>query len=281
MVANPRINRTAAGKPVSVGYAERWGMGDRSLVTMATDIGKQIEWLQGIVRSAERTRQFIEDFTRQNRQLATFYQNTLRRELAYRGWFIAGSLYPSQYTRLAEAIREGWEPEIENFLKAHTKKSIPEIRRSALSRWPNRQRILTDAFDAHVAGKYTLSVPVLLSQADGISADLLGALLFTNHRGSISGAAANLIEKRFSARPLAKSFLGLLLEASGLRVDTRKRDELIASGQIVSPLNRHGVLHGLDCDYATDGNSLRAIALLGFLEWVANVKQKGDEESPL
>lgn len=262
-----------------------WGIGDRPIVALVTDIGKRIERFQGTVQSAERTLQFIEDFSRQNRQLATFYQDHLCSELAHRGWFIGGSLYPSQYGPLGEALRLGWEPEIEEFLKAHTEKSIPAIRRSALSRWPSRQQILTDAFDAHVAGKYTLSVPVLLSQADGISADLLDAFLFTNRPRPISEAAENLIEERFSARPLAKSFLGLLLEGlhpekPGLRLRTSKRDNLIESGQIVSPLNRHGVLHGLDCDYATDANSLRGIALIGFLDWVAVVKHQGDKESP-
>ena len=222
----------------------------------------------------------MEDFSRQNRQLAALYQDTLRCKLAHRGWFIAGTLYPSQYKPLAEAFEQGWEPEIEQFLKDHTEKNISAIRGAALSRWPSRRHILIDALDAHSEGKYTLSIPVLLAQADGISAALLGSLLFTNHHGSICGAAEHLIEKRFPARPLAKSFLGLLLEASGLRLDTRERDKMIAAGQVVSPLNRHGVLHGLDSDYGTDANSLRGIALIGFLDWVADVIQKSNEEAP-
>lgn len=248
-------------------------------MALVTDMFKQFEGLEGIMKSVERTHRFIEDFARQNRYLAKLYQDTLRRDLARRGWFIAGSLSPSQYKPLAEALGQGRELEVEEFLKAHTEESIASIRQSASSRWPNRQRILTDAFDAHVAGKYTLSVPVLLSQADGIAADLLGALLFSNRQGPISKAADHLIKGNLSSRPLAKSFLGLLLEASGLRLDTQERDRLIASGQLVSPLNRHGVLHGLDCDYATNANSLRSIALIGFLDWVADVKHKSDEES--
>ena len=149
-----------------------------------------------------------------------------------------------------------------------------------MNRWPIRKNILNDALEAHNEGKYTLSVPVLLAQADGISAGLLGSFLFTNHQGSISATAEHLMKQRFSDRPLAKSFLGLLLEASGLRLDTRKRDKMLAAGQIVSPLNRHGVLHGLDCDYATDTNSLRGIALIGFLEWVADIMQESNEEVP-
>jgi hypothetical protein len=186
-----------------------------------------------------------------------------------RGWFIAGSLYPHQYQSLARALKEQAEDQVEEFLKIHVRGLISDARENATKRWRERAKILADAFDAHITEKYTLSVPVLLAQADGISADLLGAYLFTNRKGSIKDAASESIESHLHDRPLAKSFLGLLLETSGLRTDTRERDEFAASGRIFSPLNRHGVLHGLDSDYATEANSLRGIALISFLDWVS------------
>ena len=110
-------------------------------------IAKQIRFLEGIIQSVERRQRFIEDFSRQNRQLATFYQDALRSKLAHRGWFIAGTLYPSQYKPLAQLFKQGREHEIEQFLKDHTEKNIPAIRKGTLSRWPIRECILTDAFD--------------------------------------------------------------------------------------------------------------------------------------
>jgi hypothetical protein len=241
------------------------------MATLA-NILNQLKGLHAIVDSAERQRKFIDDFARDNRLLAKFYADTLRRELARRGWFIAGSLYPHQFQPLARALKNRAENQVEEFLKIHIRGLTSDVRESALTRWRDRDEILADAFDAHIAGKFTLSVPVFLAQADGISAELLGAYLFTNRDGSIKQAASRIIESNFQKRPLAKSFLGLLLEASGLKSDTREREEL-------STLNRHGVLHGLDCDYATEGNSLRGIALISFLEWVAEVIPI-KEESP-
>jgi len=163
------------------------------------------------------------------------------------------------------------EDQVEEFLKGHVRDLVSKAKQSAIKRWKDRSEIIADAFDAHSAGKYTLSVPVLLAQSDGISADILGAFLFTKHKGcSIKKAASKAIDNHLKYRPLAKSFLGIFLKASGLE-KRRKRDKLATSGFIFSPLNRHGVLHGIDCDYANEANSLRGIALINFLEWVAGV----------
>lgn len=240
----------------------------------------QLNSLNAVAQSIERQMQSIEDFFRGHRLLAKLYSDGISQELASRGWFIAGSLHPRQFEPLARALNMKAEDQVEEFLKIHVRGLVSDVKKSAMKRWQERAEILADAFDAHIAGKYTLSVPVLLAQADGISADLLGAYLFTDHKGcSIKKAASIAIDCRLKERPLAKSFLGLLLKESGLRLDTNKRDELATSGVIFSPLNRHGVLHGLDCDYATEANSLRGIALIGFLEWVAQVISI-KEESP-
>ena len=236
---------------------------------------KHFNNLNAILQSAERQRQFIENFARDNQLLAEFYANAIRPELAQRGWFIAGSLYPHQYQTLELALKKKAEDQVEEFLKIHIRGQISDVRKHAMNRWKKRAEILADAFDAHIAAKYTLSVPVLLAQADGISYDIFGANLFTNYNGPIDKAIGKSIEKsNLHKRPLAKSFLDLLLEAletSGLRRPTNKRNEMETSSRIYYPLNRHGVLHGLDCDYAIEGNSLRGIALISFLEWVAQV----------
>jgi hypothetical protein len=50
------------------------------------------------------------------------------------------------------------------------------------------------------------------------------------------------------------------------------------------PLNRHGVLHGIDLDYPTESNSLRAILLMIYLldmtEFLRHTIDLGASESP-
>ena len=238
-------------------------------------LDRQFRAFRAIVHSSEQQSRFMQKFREDNSTLAVCFSDRMRGPLANRGWFVAGSLYPQQYPRIANALEKGEEEVIERLLQDHIRGRVPEIRQHTLSKWPERASVISDAFEAHGEGKYTLSIPVMLAQADGVSLEILGAFLFSSYKGKVADAASGRMEGQLACRPLAQSFLGLLLEASGLSMDTQERDELLASGQVVSPLNRHGVLHGIDCEYATEGNSLRAIALLQFLAWVTEVTDTG------
>ena len=217
----------------------------------------------------------IEQFLRDNKKIAILFEDVIRGYLAQRGWFVGGSLNAQQYLVLKKGIEQHQETAIENFMIKHVRSKTKEVAADAYAIWPHRRTVLVDAFDAHSKGLYTLSVPVLLAQADGMTHEIFGAFLFTNRRGKkIRDKAKSIIETELEERPLAKSFLGLLLEESGLRLETQKRDEQEKAGISVSPLNRHGVLHGIDCNYPREWNSLRAVALIGFLNWVHEIKSK-------
>jgi hypothetical protein len=141
--------------------------------------------------------------------------------------------------------------------------------------WPQRKTLLGDAFEAHKNGLYTLSIPVFLSQADGMAFNILQAFVFTDHNGAkISDKAKELIDAETENHELMCSFVGILLEEHTIRTSTKNRDERRLSGAPISPLNRHGVLHGIDLDYATEANSLRAISLLSLLTYVREFKNK-------
>ena len=236
--------------------------------------------MQAIPDSVQETQRFVKKFLEENKLIAGLYKDTIRKYLADRGWYVAGSLYGNQYPALEEAIKENRDSEVEDFLQSHVRSRVQEIQRDACERWPNRSRIMNDAFEAHSNGKYTLSVPVFLAQADGICYEILKAYLFTNYSGKVVQQVKELEREHPSTTPLARSFLELLLEASGLRMNTRRRDKLKAAGVSISPLNRPGVLHGIDSDYGTESNSLRSISLLSFLVEVDSiVSKKGHRDS--
>jgi hypothetical protein len=230
------------------------------------------EWkrLQFFISSIEENRKFLENFKRENEIVAEWYKNTISKYMLQRGWYIGGSLGVSQLQQLKNAIKLKRESEIEKFLIHHVRSITKDTESKAYIRWPHRHDILADAFDAHFKKKYTLSVPVMLAQADGIAFDILGTFLFTKTR-KISAKAKDLIEKRFKHRALAKSFLGLLLETSCINMHTEKRNQLKNEDYL---LNRHGVLHGIDCDYPKECNSLKAISLINFLTWIHDILSK-------
>jgi hypothetical protein len=118
--------------------------------------------------------------------------------------------------------------------------------------------VLGGAFEAHKKGLYTLSIPAFLAQTDGMAFEILQAFIFTNHAGNTSANAKSLIDAEEHDHELMCSFVGIPLEEHGIRVSTRRRDQRKLSGDTVSPLNRHGVVRGIDLDYLTEANSLRA-----------------------
>ncbi|MFX0138734.1 MAG: hypothetical protein ACFFDN_34155 [Candidatus Hodarchaeota archaeon] len=113
--------------------------------------------------------------------------------------------------------------------------------------------ILKDAIWAHQNGLYTLSIPSLLPQIEGIIAD--------NFR----------INEYLTGKKYKEYFKKILNEA----VIIKNRNEninnflinvllvrFIHGDKILSTLGRHAILHGGDATYATKINSLRAILFI-------------------
>ena len=120
--------------------------------------------------------------------------------------------------------------------------------------------MLEDAFNAHREGKFTLSVPVLLIQADGMWYDKFQSNFFSSKARdqtvkSVLSTNAQRFFKALYFKPLFSSSLPLWQSES----------EREAS---FDELNRHQVLHGEVVDYYTEQNSLKIIAFLNCLEWV-------------
>ncbi len=134
---------------------------------------------------------------------------------------------------------------------------------------------MTDAFAAHRQGKYTLSIPALLSQLDGIGCEVMGMgrNFFVENRRA--GALAGILERfqlpgdgqQYPVGGIHDRMLAAIQRTWGLTLDTNRR----RSGTGYCPLNRHGVMHGLDTDYATEFNSLRCILLIGYMLEVRQV----------
>lgn len=112
--------------------------------------------------------------------------------------------------------------------------------------------ILGDAVHAHQQGKFTLSVPAILPQIEGLIARGYG------HQGHMSGKTLKTYFEQLLSLSIhdniAKHFLN---------------DKYLAGfehgNKIDIPLSRHAVLHGGDVEYATAAVSLRAILFFDYL----------------
>ena len=141
----------------------------------------------------------------------------------------------------------------------------------------HRRDIIRDALQAHIDGKYTLSVPTLLPVAEGILLSITG-----------KAAARSGGTRRMAEDVLAGMYTDFMREASKDAVVEfatgitlygnvppsyfsperypKWLEEHGLSGDQV--LNRHAILHGVQTDYASEENSLRSFFLLDVLSWV-------------
>ena len=96
---------------------------------------------------------------------------------------------------------------------------------------------------------YFASTALFLTIADG----LCNGYLFKTKQNKLN------LKQELSKTHCLEEFLSLITEVSAIDIAHAKKINF------PSTLNRHGVLHGLDFDYGTKTNSLKALSLLAFI----------------
>lgn len=178
--------------------------------------------------------------------------------LAEHGWYLDPEMQISLPGFLAKSLGSKDHDEVVARVEEFFAARISAIEQSLARNYPERKHILRDAFEAHEQGKFNLSVPVFLTQADGMfSGDLFTA-----------STRQDAAEKHKSASSeFCQEFFGLFEEPLPIW-KTRPQRESSFDG-----LNRHQVLHGESTDFGKKRYSLQCISLLSFLNWVLNPDQ--------
>ena len=224
------------------------------------------EAVRGMIQNQQQ--QFRDMFQRQFEQLADTLGTWIESQaddvhesqikLANRGWFPDPDMSFGELRQLAEAIET--DPDaVDEHMQAGLRAKLDEIEAQLLRTHPNRVHLLRDAFSAHRDAMYSLSIPVLFSQADGICYDRFRNSVFTtDKRKKIHGEATSGAKRRASALSLPLLSINLPVWMTEQQRDNSFRG-----------LNRHQVLHGISVDYNTEEESLKAVSFIRWLSWVA------------
>lgn len=154
---------------------------------------------------------------------------------------IIGFYRKNEYARLVETIN-GWK-------KHHLISS--------------RMHIINDALDAHKHGKYTLSIPALIPQIEGILSEYVKRNNLVAKFGKINeiytAAIGDLNSYSLAEWSIVQTLLHLL--------KTNTYDFTEFEKELDKPINqrrttRHTVLHGVDINYHKQIHSLRAFLLI-------------------
>lgn len=192
--------------------------------------------------------------------------------LAKRSWFVSLGLVPlSKIGWIARLSEAGKHDEVEDFIQDYVREIIPRVKETVSRLFPDRTSILMQAFEAHDADRFAVSIPTMLAQADGIFFEILDRLFYGNEESELEKTRRQILEKLREVGKEANSSSFAYLMVSQLHEESflhRPFSEIAnwrEGGLKDEPMNRHLILHGLATDYDTEPNSLRAIALLDLL----------------
>jgi len=182
-----------------------------------------------------------------------------------RGWFLGPSMGLEQLPQMRDLLRDANFDGLDAMLVEHFEGEIGELMREISERHPRRAELIRLALEAHQAGSYALSIPVLLAQADGICRDSIGVEFFMR-RGS---TAAERHMESFRSDSISVALMSALEQPLPISASETARRRHVESGQGPwTHLNRHAVLHGESVDYGTRVNGCKAISLVAYLSWI-------------
>jgi hypothetical protein len=187
------------------------------------------------------------------------------------GWFLCPSLDPLPYIHIQTAVIQynaGKKDSITNLMKSAYGNNDWEYLEKVVNNWSphkfftkQRMKIIHDAFEAHKAGKYTLSIPALLPIVEGICGDFCNTQKVIVGKGASSQKARTALNNikangKEYVSELVLEFIEnqLYIYTDSLKNKTNRKF-----------LNRHGILHGSYSGYADCARSLRCFLILDVL----------------
>jgi len=206
---------------------------------LETNLNKQFEGIERALREIQN------GFKRYAEQLTPSL-----RILADHGWYICGNSAMTDSIDLSIEIKKGNTREVDMFMVDFYEKEFEYIINNLKKSYPGRSKIITEAKNAHNRGMYYSSTSLFLSTADGI---------FNGHLFKDSKKGKPNLKKELDCKKQMKEYVDLLIEMSPL-------DAVYGKANLFkSTLNRHKVMHGIDVEYGTRENSLKALSLLAFI----------------
>lgn len=174
------------------------------------------------------------------------------------GWYAFADMSALEVRSIADQLLDNPDAATERLCQ-RVRDRVDQVENELTQQFPSRRSVLADAFAAHRHGTFNLSVPVFIAQADGIWRERCGRNLF---QGELEGTLRTALGDRVPGGIIDRLLQTLASDQWKLRWSQKSR----AAG--CSDLNRHEVLHGEVTGYGNEANSLKAISMLHFSNFV-------------
>lgn len=198
------------------------------------------------------------------------------------GLWLAPSMI-NLFDEITKLYYEGKKQNIPNVIIRYYKKDNWDILTKTVKKWESnvffhpRMKIIHDALEAHIRGKFTLSVPSLLPQIEGITLDIIKkydlrnkdkSLVNESKRKKAKGLNMALSEELLDTFSVNEWFAVdsfLFYVENTLYFSPSGKREKIEELKGEKTLKRNPILHGIQLNYATPINSLRCFLALDVL----------------
>jgi len=187
--------------------------------------------------------------------------------LGNNGWYWDPEMLVPDLWTVQRGLEKGDVADTEKALVEYFRGRLADIEESIATKYPHRAKIIRAAFKAHSIGEYELSIPVLLSQTDGICREVVGQYLFIKSDKKPSTAI-------YVKTIATDTYRAALLEPLAQTLPISKSES--ERGKGFNELNRHMVLHEESLDYGTEIYGLKAISLINYVAYVL----RPDENKP-
>jgi hypothetical protein len=151
---------------------------------------------------------------------------------------------------------------IDDLMIAHLDDCWPKVTEKVTELCPNRAHILKEAIKLHENGNYIASIPLFISQADGIFCEEMKTFLFAGDKPK------DVLEKMLESGELQRGFIeDILLEPYMIKTQFSEGIRKSSGNDKKKAPNRNGILHGhrRHLDYGNKLNSLKSFSLLSFV----------------
>ena len=178
--------------------------------------------------------------------------------IAQHGWFIDLESELDFPSEVANYIQKNETDAAKELLVNYYKTNFDRIFKKLIKRHYNRKEILEEIKSSFLIGNYSVLIPTVLTQVDGICFDFTKRKFFlkdknNNYLPQVTGE----LEKS------SGTFLELCLTPLQNQTPIMAREKDMSN--FPCNLNRHEILHGINFDYGTEINSLKVISLLKYI----------------
>ena len=177
--------------------------------------------------------------------------------LAHQGWYLSMEMPPRFYFEYADLLSKNKE-KLDNEIMLFYSDNSNKIKNDLCEKYPHRSDIIIDAFQAHDEGKYNLSIPVMMSQSDGICCEITNKELYSAPNGvPKTKEYVKMLDEPYFSLALLCPFCYKFPMTFNPSERKKEKDKDF--------LNRHVIIHGENYNYGSEINSLKTISMLDYV----------------